>query len=257
MSAILMYSSILALCLTGLLLNARCFGRVIKIRGLSWFAAHGLSYTSKTCTISIDKISITLHFPRRQAPYWAIITSEKYEYEDGLCHASLDRLQAKLWFCPAHFRFSAGPWIETTLDGFVVDVHTSRNAPWWINALRTNLITTILNGQTILLHTINTKLYFGTITEAQNGHDGDVDKPGLNDRVANNELRVRCSISQWNIATSYGRMYSFGTLTAELRRSCVEHRGTFVMIAEQCRWIKLRDTEVFEDRSILWCAELL
>lgn len=249
-----MFASLLTLCLTGLLLIARCFGRIIKLRRLSWFGAHGLFYASNSCTISIEKISIQLHLPRPQAPYWAVIIGENYEYEDGSCHASFDRLQAKLWFFPTHFRFSGGPWIDATMEGFAVDVRSSKDAPWWINSLRSNLVTTVLNCETILLHAINTKLYFGTITKSPQGDGGGVDKQGLNEGEANDELRARCSISQWNIATPYGRMYSFGTLTAEFRRSWVEDTGTFAMVAEQCRWLKLRSTEVEEDRSIPWCV---
>ncbi|KAH9486461.1 hypothetical protein JR316_0000526 [Psilocybe cubensis] len=203
----------------------------------------------------MEKIFIRLHLPCPQAPYWAVIVGENYEYQDSACHVSLDCLQVKLWIFPTHFGFSGGPWIDTTLDGFTADVWSSKDAPWWINSVRSNLISTILNGETVLLHAIATKLYFGTISKSldvDEDGDGTIDEQGLFEGEVNNELRARCSTSQWNIVTPYGRMYTFGQLNAEFRRSWVDDRGTFAMIIGQCRLLKLRKSTVDVDHSVLW-----
>ncbi|KDR85505.1 hypothetical protein GALMADRAFT_365327 [Galerina marginata CBS 339.88] len=251
-------SSFLALLVTCLFYLARFLGHDLRIRRINIFSltADGLSYSSSTRSIGIEKLGILFHRPRLQAPYWAIITAQNYELKDDASHVSLDQLQAKLWFFPVLFRFTGGPWIEATLDGFKIRIITSKNCPLWIERLRNNLIYTVLNGETIRLQSLKTKLFLSTITAAE-GYNDEVYKPGFNEAETQDEIRVQCTASQWYISTWHGRMYSFGDLQAELRRSWVEDRGSFVMIAKESRWLKLpfvasAEQEASRKSSTVW-----
>ncbi|KAF8167577.1 hypothetical protein B0H34DRAFT_645288 [Crassisporium funariophilum] len=234
-----MLSTFLALLVTAAFYSLRVLGHTIRIGRIGFFSVHNLSYSSKTSNISVKYIGFSLHLPRPTDPYWATISLNGYEYEDHSCHVTLNSTLAKLWFFPVLFRYSSGPWVAATLDGFKIRVFASTDTPWWMEKIRTNVIETILNGDTIRLHDLKTRIFFSALTASKDGYQGEVEKPGLAKDEAQDELRLKCYASQWHIFNQKYRIYTFGNLEADLRRSWVEDRGSFVVIATDTRWTKL------------------
>lgn len=53
------------------------------------------------------------------------------------------------------------------------------------------------------------------------------------------ELRVSVAAQQLHLTNNEGRVYTFGRLDAQLRRNWNVDRGSFVMIAEEARWVRV------------------
>lgn len=51
------------------------------------------------------------------------------------------------------------------------------------------------------------------------------------------EMRMSASTRGLHLNNREGRIYTFGKIDAQLRRNWTAERGTFVMVAEECRWI--------------------
>ncbi|KAL4250267.1 hypothetical protein ABKN59_003135 [Abortiporus biennis] len=58
-------------------------------------------------------------------------------------------------------------------------------------------------------------------------------------RSQDDEMRISAFARGIQLYNKEGRIYSFGSVDAQLRRNWVEERGTFVMIAKECRWISV------------------
>lgn len=253
---VMLYSS-LAFLLATFLYFVRIFGCEFRVRRVRLCTLYDITYSSQKRSFSIKQIGVKLHRPRRDSPYWAIIAIDGLEYTDKKCQVSLQRCETKLWILPVLFRFTAGPWIAVTLRGFTVFVNSSRDNPWWVEGLRRNLLSTILNGETIRLNHSDTKVYLSSLTKSMGGYSDEVETSGLHEDEPPEELRVRSSLSQWHILSAWNsRMYTFDDLEAELRRSWVADRGSFVMIAKGCRWTKVpvfgQSEERYRKASTLW-----
>lgn len=253
---VMLYSS-LAFLLATFLYFVRIFGCEFRVRRVRLCTLYDITYSSQKRSFSIKQIGVKLHRPRRDSPYWAIIAIDGLEYTDKKCQVSLQRCETKLWILPVLFRFTAGPWIAVTLRGFTVFVNSSRANPWWVEGLRRNLLSTILNGETIRLNHSDTKVYLSSLTKSMGGYSDEVETSGLHEDEPPEELRVRSSLSQWHILSAWNsRMYTFDDLEAELRRSWVADRGSFVMIAKGCRWTKVpvfgQSEERYRKASTLW-----
>lgn len=253
---LLMFSSFLALLVTIILYFSRFFGFIICLRKIRLRSLEDIWYSTEKRFLSVAKLGITLHLPCADSPYWAIITVDDLEYKDAGTHVSLHRGEAKLWVFPVLFRFTAGPWIAVTFDGFVVHVNKSWNSPWWVVGVRRNLMTTIVHGETIRLNHSDTKVYLNALTKPVDENTEKDERAGLGADEERDELRLRSSLSQWHIlAPWHSRMYSFDDLQVEIRRNWAENRGSFVMIAKECRWTKVPvrgQQEGYRNASTLW-----
>ena len=222
-----------------MLLFLAFLGYTLRIRRISWLALHGISFSSPGLSTTVRTLSLRLHIPRPSNPRWATISLSGITSRDSDCTVSLASATLSLWFFPVLFGFTAGPWVTTSLDGFSARVFSSKRIPRWVDLLRGNIIYTILDGDTIRLHNLKTKIFFSGLTGSEEGYDGEVEKPGVRPGEEHDEIRVRLAASQWHIMNTRHRMYNFGELEMELRRSWVDGRGSFVMISEGGRWVKL------------------
>lgn len=165
-----------------------------------------------------------------------------YNYMDTECHVSLAQLSVALWLFPALLRFTAGPLATVEMNDFRVKVFSSEATPLWIVVLRRNLISTALNGDTIRLDDFETNINIRAVVP-----DGD-------DASSVDESRLSASFEGWHIFNWQKRMYTFGRIDAQLRRSWVDIRDTkLVIIATESRWTKMSSTEQPLDfRSFSW-----
>ncbi|PPQ70734.1 hypothetical protein CVT26_014699 [Gymnopilus dilepis] len=183
------------------------------------------------------RFEVALHRPRKDAPYWCILTAENYEYKDDMCHVSIDSVEIILWFFPAFFRFTGGSWVTVNLSGFVVYVPTSQKCPPWIQKLRDDLLYTILNAETIRLHSLEPRIVFGETTTVVDGSN----EGGQNQvKCTHEEICLGGTASQWHIFRfNNGRIYTFGDVMAEWRRCHDESHESFVLICREAHWTRV------------------
>ncbi|KAF8203964.1 hypothetical protein BJ912DRAFT_1090964 [Pholiota molesta] len=283
-STIAVFSTCISLLVAVSLYIPRSFGHRLRIRRISIRCLQNISYSSQKRSLDIKSIRVTFHWPRRLSPFWAIVTADDFNYADEECDVALKRLEAKFWIFPVFFRFTAGPWIDTTLDGLKIHVRSSNTTPWWITDIRNNLLSTVLIGETIRLHNLTTKIYLGSSPAQLPINDSDIEDeepneeepneeepnedseesneedktedPPIEEGTNSNELRARGAASQWQMVSPWNsRIYSFDHLEAELRRSWTEESGSFSMIAMNSRWIKVpaySRMDVYPRSSELW-----
>ncbi|KAJ3512837.1 hypothetical protein NLJ89_g3291 [Agrocybe chaxingu] len=229
-----------SLLLTLLFYITHLLGYKFHVRHLHILSAGGFSIKSPTRSITIDNVKINFHIPRPISPYWITLDAKKYEYTDDKCRVSLEQLQAKIWFFPVFFRCTAGPWITVHMDGFRVQVYTSRKFPSWTAQLRDNVIYTFLNGETLRLHDINTKIDLSSLNPPEPSIPGETEEiPIDNEKGRDKEVAIRLSASQWHILNPRRRIYTFGDLEVDYSRNWTEGRGSLFIIAKHSQWNKL------------------
>lgn len=215
------------------LLPSHFFGHKLHIGSVRLFSLSEVSYFYQSyLSISFSRVEFALHLPSHVKPRWATLTAHNCHYKDPECEASLRELDVTFWFFPLLFRFSAGPLLAVELDDFRVRIFNSKSTPTWIERLRRSILATILQGETIRLDVLKIKVVFS--------HSSPNPNPG-NDSIRladEHETRVSLSSEHWHIRGLSGRLYTFGKLEVQLRRCWVGDRGSFVLIAEECQWVK-------------------
>ncbi|KAF9566974.1 hypothetical protein CPC08DRAFT_62827 [Agrocybe pediades] len=239
-------SAIAGLLLTAALSFTRYYGHILKVSRLSFTNIQNFSYFAPGWYLYINNVKFDYHWPTKKAPYVLIVTADGYEYKDEAVHVSVDHGEVKIWVFPKYFRLTAGPWIASKVDGFVMKISSSRRAPWFVDLLKSNITHSVIDGDTIRLNALSMKTMFGQFAVPDVEHTvDDVAKIGLHDGEVNDELRVRISTSQWHVLAPWSsRIYSYDDLQAELRKNWTDdNRGTFVLIAKECRWTKVPNYE--------------
>lgn len=236
-------SSVLALTLS------RPFGHSLRFSGIGLLSIHGLRYTNHKAdvAISISTLKFTFHFPRPANPRWGTFTANNYEQKDTGCHFSLRQVEVTLWFFPVLFRFSQGPLLDVTLDDFKLRVWTSSNTPSWVQRMRRNLVSAILEGEILRCDNFGTSVGMSsmTATGVLDGQDSSAppQKPGVEHPETQDDIRVTAHVDGCDIINWQKRIYSLGVITVQLRRSWVDNRGSYVMIAEECKWTKVHSVD--------------
>ncbi|CAA7265868.1 unnamed protein product [Cyclocybe aegerita] len=239
-AAALMLSMTFSLPLALLFYMAQLLGYKFRVRHLRLLSAEGISIKSPTCSIAIDSVKITFHIPRPISPYLITFDVKKYEYTDDKCRVSLEQLHAKIWFFPVLFRCTAGPWITVHMDGFGVRVYTSRKFPLWTAQLRDNVIYTFLNGETLRLHDINTKIDLNPLNPPEPSIPGETAEIFIdNEKEQAQEVAIQLSASQWHMLNPRRRLYTFGDLAIAYKRNWTEGHGSLCIIAKHSQWNKL------------------
>lgn len=235
-----------------------------------------LKYTFNNFAISFGRVHVCLHFPTKHAPKWATITIYDCEHRSsGMycsccaecfifhpdCHATLGRMIVTLWLFPAIFRF-AQVWASVRLDDVIVRVFSSRCTPGWVQMLRRNLVSTVLlTGCDLLrLDHLKSSVAFGTKATAES----DLGLPQFvfpntvttSKERPQDEIRLTADSDNWHIHSVTGRIYTFGKLDAQLRRSWRDDFGSFALIAKDCGWVKppshTRQRGIWHNPPVIW-----
>ncbi|KAJ3723544.1 hypothetical protein DFJ43DRAFT_643793 [Lentinula guzmanii] len=187
--------------------------------------------------LAVGETRISFHFPRRNRPQWATISIYNINYRSTssqhftIAEASLAVLFP---FSILNNTTSRPAPMSLSLDDFRLRIPSSQNTPSWVVALRRNILYTILNEETQRLDQFRLKTIFSTLEmQRRDGSEGN------NSEVVKDESRITHHSSQWHIynrATS--RLYQFGRLSAQLRRTWKDDSGTFTLIAEDCHWVR-------------------
>ena len=182
--------------------------------------------SSSSYTIALDKLTISLH----QKP---IITAYGYTYTDDQSLVRCDKTVIYLYAFPVSFRQPAGPWLSVILDGLSVRVFTSERTPRWIHLLKNDIFYSILNGETIRLRHLKTRVQFSRPSGSMNQF---IDKVL---RLAGPQPdRNSCSFtsSQWHIINLRRKMYRFGNLDLTFWRDWDDNTGSITLVSKDSRW---------------------
>lgn len=234
------------------------FGHSLSISGIRPFSLFGLRYNHRSGrSISVSSIHFVFHIPSSSDPRWGTFTAFEYEQKDTRCHVSAAKVSVTLWFFPLLFGFSSGPWFAVELSDFKLRVWSSRDTPPWVQGLRRNLVDAIFAGKILRCESFETSVTLSSLTgvSAEDGQDSSasVQKPGMTRPDHEDELQVSAEVKGYDVINWQDRMYSFGNLSMQLRRSWIDSRGSYVLIAEESRWIKVQSsTERENSKSSLW-----
>lgn len=236
--------ALLAVVFVLLLFALRLLGHVLTIGTIRPTSLHHVKYVSKkTFTISASSLRLQLHLPTSKEPYWAKIFVHDGHYDDPRHALTVASLEGTLWFFPVLFRFTSGPLLTVKVYDYRIQVYDSQYTPAWLRLLRDNLVYTIINQETIRLNYFKTRqVSTGLIgmTEGEQDSEGPVEKPGLEAEQDLDEIKMRSEAQQWHIHNiNNNRIYTFGALDMEVRKSWVENRSTFVLIAKNSKWTKV------------------
>lgn len=239
------------------------FGHEVHIQSISLFpfTIRGLTYRYRSKTLSLDarvgSIQCVFHWPTPRYPQLlAIIVKDAFYKKGDLNATKSDKTVVIVWFLPVFFRRTSSSLITVKAYGCAVDNVNVDEEAWWARAIRANITETVLQGETIRLHDLKTKLWLyepiAPQTEAakvdidgdrmgetvgadekektaeENEEDGEVldDAPVKAREVLqeqgdehNHEARVRVHAIQWMLHNYRNeRVYSFGSFNAEVRR---------------------------------------
>ncbi|CDO77301.1 hypothetical protein BN946_scf184753.g51 [Trametes cinnabarina] len=290
------------------ILNRPVRGHRLQIGHFSWSSAYAVRYEavlydkSYSFTFTSSAVSWRFHIPRADNPRWLTVTLYDVIYTSSTGDVSTTSLESVFWFFPVFFRFTAGPWMNVTIDGLRIRVQKSTATPYWIQRLRENLVGTFLTGEFLRADVFRTSVRFaglsehqedkpkgytdprsklspevpdGAVAESETGPQSSDDnepcgccapngKLGSNghatyahqeeaDALAcadeyktqplrpydDDELRFSVLARTVHINNTEGRIYTFGRIDAQMRRNWVEDRGSFAMVAEECRWVRV------------------
>ncbi|KAI0690720.1 hypothetical protein C8T65DRAFT_699918 [Cerioporus squamosus] len=153
------------------IVNRPIQGHKLSIGRLFFSGAHDIKYqatiASATYTFTFTTASLTwrLHLPRATDPRWCTITCDSIFYTSTTGDVSTERLETVLWFFPVFFRYTAGPWVNITLDGLRIRVRRSTETPYFIQKLRENLVGTFLTGEILRADVFRTTFRFAGLSE--------------------------------------------------------------------------------------------
>ncbi|CAL1693940.1 unnamed protein product [Somion occarium] len=265
--------------LTSYILHQRLAGHSLAIGRISLpkLALYDVKYSGVLYggtyhfTFTAESISFCFHIPTPTLPQWFTFTSEGIFYTSDTSDISTDNLSATLWIFPVLFRQTAGPWCNVQMDGLKLRVQNGKSTPYLIKRLRENLVGAIVCGEIFRMDDFGTKVSFMGLTESA-VEEGDemtgpktkvpegetVDCIGspegkLQDgppRMEKNlpqsflpsdedELRISAFVRGLHLYNTEGHVYTFGSVDAQFRRNWTADRGSFVMIAKECRWIRV------------------
>ncbi|EGO05362.1 hypothetical protein SERLA73DRAFT_82989 [Serpula lacrymans var. lacrymans S7.3] len=236
-------------CLFGLLavllssfIYAQYHGYIIRIKKIRPFLISGLFFSYKSqYSISASHLRLRFYFPRPTSPRWVTFEVFDYEYKDLKCHVSIALLEVTIWFMPVYFRFSGGAWLLADLNDFRLRVFSSSETPFWIQRMRKNLVTTVLTGEILRVDDFQTKLSLGTLSGAPDGYSGPIERnKGTSKNEEYDEIRLTTFVDNYHVKNFQERLYTFTGIQAQFRRSWVDDRGSYVLIAEGARWTKVQ-----------------
>ncbi|KAI0789412.1 hypothetical protein C8Q75DRAFT_718348 [Abortiporus biennis] len=205
----------------------------IKYQGILHKGTYPFTFTSKS-------IHLKFHFPTPSLPRWITFTSKSIFYQSSTSDISCSNLSVTCWIFPKLFRHTAGPWTNCEIDGLCIRIKKSKETPYFIRKLRENLVGAIVKGDIYRVDDFGTKIQFCGMSERVEPEDQEEkeDTSSLK-RSQDDEMRISAFALGVQLYNKEGRIYSFGSVDAQLRRNWVEERGTFVMIAKECRWISV------------------
>ena len=182
--------------------------------------------SSSSYTIGLDALTISLF---SIAPPAAIITAYGYTYTDdeGLVRCDITIINLKPF---------AAPWLTLTIGDLSVRVFTSERTPRWIRQLRDDIFYSILNGETIRLQHLKTRVHFSRPSGSMNRFIDRVLNSASPQPDRNLCPQLSFTSSQWHIINTRQEMYRFGQLDLTSQRDWDNNSGTVSLVSNDSRW---------------------
>ncbi|TBU58122.1 hypothetical protein BD310DRAFT_820081 [Dichomitus squalens] len=222
------------------LLGRPFFGHRLSIGRLTLWTARDVHFEaalfSKTyrCSFRIPLIAWSFHIPRSVEPRWCTITLHDIFYKSPTGDISIGRFELVLWFFPVFFRQSTQPWGNVVIDDFRVLVFRSIQTPYYIHRLREKLVSALLTGDVMRCDMARTTCRFSGVSDLVSDGRYTTVPMRTSDK---DEMCFSWLSRQLHIYNCDSRVYAFGSIDAQVRRSWSEDRGSFVMNAEELRWV--------------------
>ncbi|KZT22632.1 hypothetical protein NEOLEDRAFT_1137631 [Neolentinus lepideus HHB14362 ss-1] len=190
-------------------------------------------------SLTAAQIVVKFHIPRPSYPAWATITVKDIFHTSPQSTASSAGASLTLWLFPYAFRFTAGTCARVQIDDFRVRVFDSKSTPRWVEALRGNLIQTMLKGEILRCDDFKTSVHFGVpdryLSRASRERQQMEGVEGME------EMMITAMLDGYHIKNWQGRIYAMGCVDMQWRDVLQEDRGRFVLIVKEGRWIKVRE----------------
>lgn len=207
---------------------------------------------------SACSIRFQFHIPTPSLPRWLTLVMEGVAYTSETGDISVDRVITTLWVFPVLFKQTAGPWANTQVDGVRVHIPNGKSTPSLVKTLRENLVSTLTCGDIFQLDDFGTKVSFVGLAEspdittndckhldtAEDDEQCQQTPPRTNSSshsTSNDELRISSFVRGLHLYNNEGRIYTFGEVEAQFRRNWIDDRGSFVLVAKECRWVKVHE----------------
>ena len=204
--------------------------------------------------MSASHIQVIPRIPRTSYPCWAVVNVHDYEYVDHECHVTISTICITFLLFPVLLGFTSGPWVVVDMNDFRARCHSSKRTPRWLVLLRRDLISTVLNGETVRLDGLKLKVTLSNANpyrvEDENS-EGSGSEEGLITGRENDEPEIVPEAGKegvvdgcaegWNILNSKRRMYRCGQVIGQFRRDLDGDLGSYQMSADHCSWIKVPD----------------
>ncbi|EPQ60033.1 hypothetical protein GLOTRDRAFT_134798 [Gloeophyllum trabeum ATCC 11539] len=203
-----------------------------------------LKLPNQPFTLKAAQVVLRFRVPRPSYPAWATLTIKDIFHASPQASASVERALLTLWLFPYAFRFTAGTYVNVQLDDFRVRVFDSESTPRWVEILRRNLIMTMLKGETLRLDDFKTSVRFGVPDRWQSPESKQ--RQEVDGMSGEQEMMVTVMGEKYHTKNWQGRIYALGKVDMQWRTSLSSDRGRFVMVMEEARWIKVRETYELE-----------
>ncbi|KAJ4470928.1 hypothetical protein J3R30DRAFT_1139214 [Lentinula aciculospora] len=228
------------------LLLTTCCMVIARFWGLFYIQLSPLSITispfrlsSSSRHLAVGKTCIFFHIPHRERPQWASVSIHNINYRSVESQHFTIAEASLFFFFPFSLLVETKPRpapISLSLHDFCLRIPSSHNTPSWLVALRRNILYTILNEETQRLDEFRLKIVFSTLTLQQQQSN---QNEGQSSEDVKDESRITHHSSQWHIHNrATFRLYRFGRLAAQLRRTWKDDTGTFALVAEDCHWTR-------------------
>lgn len=245
---IIFLSVLISLCVSG----HRLCVRSAKFRLSLSLSLYGLSYSTNTVSISASHLQVCLRLPRIPNMTFLTATIYEYDYFDPRHHVSMSKIHVQVHLLPV----APETFISVILHDLRAHIPRSQMTPTWLQIMRQNLIRTVLNGKYLRLDDFKTQVILRTRSTRRDVNDAELDdaaygkscqldssepSPVMEDMSSTNsdESVATLNASGWHMQGAQQRLYYFGSVNAQLRRSWDPKydNETFVLVALDCSWV--------------------
>ncbi|KAG6901025.1 hypothetical protein C0995_002048 [Termitomyces sp. Mi166 len=208
------------------------------------------------------------------------VTIYDYDYIDAQHHVSTSKIDVEVHLFPV----APETFINILLHDFKSRIKQSQNTPSWLQTMRQNLIRTVLNGEYLRLDDVKTQVILrtrgtrGKDVLVPNKRSGELDRLVVDEKHQlkgsevtfttgedGDESVATLNASEWHMKGAQQRLYHFGSINAQLRRSWDPKcdKATFAFVAQDSSWVLaphpyvVSTTEKPAQHKPLWLIYLL
>ncbi|EIN14247.1 hypothetical protein PUNSTDRAFT_49056 [Punctularia strigosozonata HHB-11173 SS5] len=194
---------------------------------------------------SVERLSFRLHVPTPSHPRYASFGAGNLSASDPLYEYSLSEATLTLWVFPCLFGVTAGSWASLALSEFRMIVKSSRSTPWWVAAIRRNVVHSLLTGEVLRCDHFRSAARMQPLPSLD--EYGHIDKHPEQDEVTIQTTWERLHL----LNHEQYRMYTWQEMNSGLREDWVDGRGFLKIVSKDVKWVRVHKQEPLH-RPSLW-----